>query len=225
MRFRISVLRKKSFFPIFKFSIESRNFSKVAYITISTQNCSACRFHSPTMGEKGQGTPLEKVTFFWHLFSPEWNRQPAFNFNMGPDVRFLFRLIPWALGFLGYIANFRAAPISRFFTANLSVHQPIGHKSACFLVRNASYAMNCVVCLSSEKKVIFCKIMHLNFSNFEIFDRIWKFFKPRRKVNHCVLNSSLGHETNQKPPKSQAWGMTPIKSHLKVKREANCRIT
>jgi hypothetical protein len=36
-----------------------------------------------------------KATFFLHLtFPPEWDRQPAFKFNMGIDVRLICRLIP-----------------------------------------------------------------------------------------------------------------------------------
>ncbi|SAL99317.1 hypothetical protein [Absidia glauca] len=52
--------------------------------------------------------------------------------------------------------------------------------------------------------------MHLHFSNFQIFDRISKFFKTRRKVPHWLPNSSLGHLANQKPPTSQASGQQTV---------------
>jgi hypothetical protein len=42
----------------------------------------------------------------------------------------------------------------------------------------------------------------------EIFDRIFKFFKSPLKSNMSGLNSSLGQEIAQKPPKSQAPGAT-----------------
>jgi hypothetical protein len=135
--------------------------------------------------KKGQDFLGKSFIFLASLFSPELNRQPNFKFNMDLDVPFIFRLIQCAPGFLGYIDNFQAAPTSRFFTANSSAHSPIEHKSACFLVPFDRRALHCVACqiwgwvvyLSSEKKVILSKIMHLNFPNFQIFDRISKFFK------------------------------------------------
>jgi hypothetical protein len=43
---------------------------------------------------------LESYIFFASHFSPEWNRQPAFKFNMDLDVLFIYRLIPRTHGLL-----------------------------------------------------------------------------------------------------------------------------
>jgi hypothetical protein len=57
---------------------------------------------------------LESYIFLASHFSPEWDRQPAFKFNMHLDVLLIYRLIPRTHGLLGYTTTFGATPISRF---------------------------------------------------------------------------------------------------------------
>jgi hypothetical protein len=60
---------------------------------------------------------LESYIFFASHFSPEWDRQTAFKFNMDLDVLLNYRLIPRTYGLLGYTATFGTAPTNRFFWA------------------------------------------------------------------------------------------------------------
>jgi hypothetical protein len=43
---------------------------------------------------------LESYNFLASHFSPEWDGQPAFKFNMDLDVRLIYRLIPRTHGLL-----------------------------------------------------------------------------------------------------------------------------
>jgi hypothetical protein len=60
---------------------------------------------------------LESYIFLASHFSPEWDRQPAFKFNMDLGVRLIYRLISRAHDLIIYTAIFATTPISRFFGA------------------------------------------------------------------------------------------------------------
>jgi hypothetical protein len=57
---------------------------------------------------------LESPTFFKSHFSPEWDRKPAFKFNIRLDVLLIYRLIPRTHGLLGCTTTFATIPINRF---------------------------------------------------------------------------------------------------------------
>jgi hypothetical protein len=77
----------------------------------------------------------------------------------------IYRLIPRTCGFIEWIIFFVITQISRYSEASFSVHGVIRHKSACFWVSVAIYAMyrlSCeiwhwVVCLVPEKKATHLK--------------------------------------------------------------------
>jgi hypothetical protein len=51
--------------------------------------------------QKKQGTPWKKAHFFLlSHFSSEWDRQPAFKFDIDYNIRLIYRLIPKSLVFL-----------------------------------------------------------------------------------------------------------------------------
>jgi hypothetical protein len=75
---------------------------------------------------------LKSYIFLVSHFSPEWDRQPVFKFNIDLDVLLIYRLILKKPDVLGLPAIFDTTPISRSVGASRSVHGHIQHKSACF---------------------------------------------------------------------------------------------
>jgi hypothetical protein len=90
--------------------------------------------------------PWKKSHFFRSQFSCKRNRQPTIKFNVGPEVLFIYRLIPRKFGFCESIAFFDTTPISRFLGGSRSVHGRIQHTIACFWVSIDRYALHRVAC-------------------------------------------------------------------------------
>jgi hypothetical protein len=59
---------------------------------------------------------LEKVVSH---FSPEWDTQPAFKFNMDLDVLLIYRLINITHGLFGFFYGMFFLPMARFKTIKI----------------------------------------------------------------------------------------------------------
>jgi hypothetical protein len=75
---------------------------------------------------------VENPTFFKSHFSPEWDRQPAFKFNIELDVLLIYRLIPRTHELLGCTTTFGTTPIHRFLESSFSVYNSTQRKSNYF---------------------------------------------------------------------------------------------
>jgi hypothetical protein len=106
-RLPISVLRIEQLF-IKNWGLKTDRFAKSSNFE---------NFQIPPFGKKGRSPPWKMLHFFASHFSPGWDRQPAFKFNMNLYVVLIYRLIPRTHGLLGYTASFGITPISRFFKA------------------------------------------------------------------------------------------------------------